>query len=184
VRKAKDRESGSSFLSRRHIVALALPAVVICVFAVGMNYGRLGGPIMLLNTPIVVESSSRADNQQVFDESETRSAGGDYETDGEWQTERMRVTAYCACPKCCGKNANGTTACNYKIKEGDTFVAADKKYPFGSEVIIPGYNDGKPVEVLDRGGLIRGNRLDVFFPSHKEALKWGVKYLDVKIHCR
>ena len=119
-----------------------------------------------------------------MDESETRSTGDDYGTGGEWQTERMRVTAYCACSKCCGENANGITACNYKIKEGDVFVAADKKYPFGSEVVIPGYNDGKPVEVLDRGGLIRGNRLDVFFPSHKEALKWGVKYLDVKIHCR
>ena len=184
MRKAKNRESGSSFLSKRHIIALGLSAVVVCVFAVGMKCGRLGGPIMLLNTPIVIGSSSGADNQQILSESETRPAVNDYEAEGEWQTERMRVTAYCACPKCCGKDAKGITACSYKIKEGDTFVAADKKYPFGSEVVIPGYNDGKAVEVLDRGGLIRGNRLDVFFSSHKEALKWGVKYLDVKIRCR
>lgn len=177
MRKAKNRESGSRFLNKRHIIALGLSGVVLCVVAVGMRCGRLGGPIMLLDTPIVIETPLKAAPQnQIF--------FGTEEAEGEWQTERMRVTAYCACPKCCGKDAKGITACSYKIKEGDTFVAADKKYPFGSDVVIPGYNDGKPVEVLDRGGLIRGNRLDVFFPSHKEALKWGVKYLEVKIRCR
>jgi len=40
------------------------------------------------------------------------------------------------------------------------------------------------VKVLDRGGAIRGSRLDVFFHSHQEALKWGVKYLDVKVRCK
>jgi 3D (Asp-Asp-Asp) domain-containing protein len=54
-------------------------------------------------------------------------------------------------------------------------------YPFGTEMIIHGYKSGKAVKVLDRGGVIRGNRLDVFFDSHQEALKWGVRHLDVKI---
>jgi 3D (Asp-Asp-Asp) domain-containing protein len=49
-------------------------------------------------------------------------------------------------------------------------------------MIISGYNDGQPVKVLDRGGAIRGDRLDVFFASHQEALEWGVRYLDVKVH--
>jgi 3D (Asp-Asp-Asp) domain-containing protein len=176
VKRVKSR----GFLNKGYVVALVLSAVIVCVVAVG----GFGGPIMLLNTPIAVESPLKADNQQVLDESETKPVDGDSEKDGEWQTVRMRVTAYCACPKCCGKNAKGITACNYKIKDGDSIVAADRKYPFGSEMIVPGYNGGKPVEVLDRGGLIKGNRLDVFFPSHEEALKWGVKYLDVKIRCR
>ncbi len=93
----------------------------------------------------------------------------------------MFITAYCPCEKCCGKYSNGKTACGHKIRPGDSFVAADRKYPFGTEMIIADYNNGEPVKVLDRGGAIRGNRLDVFFRSHKEALKWGVKYLDVKV---
>jgi len=98
-----------------------------------------------------------------------------------WITVRMRVTAYCACPICCGDNSDGYTACMHKIRPGDTFVAADKRYPFGTEMIIPGYNAGRPVYVKDRGRLITGNRLDVFFDSHQRAREWGVRYLDVKI---
>ncbi len=99
----------------------------------------------------------------------------------QWRTVRMRVTAYCPCRKCCGKFADGITACGHKIGKGDTFAAADKRYSFGTEMVVAGYNNGKPIKVMDRGGAIRGNRLDVFFPTHKEARKWGVKYLDVKV---
>jgi 3D (Asp-Asp-Asp) domain-containing protein len=73
------------------------------------------------------------------------------------------------------------TACGHKIQPGDVFVAADNRYPFGTEMIVPGYNDGELVKVLDRGGAIRGDRLDVFFASHDEALEWGVQYLDIKV---
>jgi 3D (Asp-Asp-Asp) domain-containing protein len=67
------------------------------------------------------------------------------------------------------------------IQPGDVFAAADRRYSFGTQMIVPGYNNGRAVEVLDRGGVIRGERLDVFFHSHQEALNWGVRYLDVKI---
>ncbi|UCE99220.1 MAG: 3D domain-containing protein [Planctomycetota bacterium] len=99
----------------------------------------------------------------------------------KWRTIQMCVTAYCPCRRCCGEYSNGKTACGYKINPGDSFVAADSKYPFGTEMLIAGYNNGEPVKVLDRGGVIRGNKLDVFFNSHKQALQWGVRYLDVKI---
>ncbi|MBW7989883.1 MAG: hypothetical protein FVQ84_07695 [Planctomycetes bacterium] len=97
------------------------------------------------------------------------------------QEYEMRVTAYCPCEKCCGKSSDKTTASGHKIKRGDTFVAADRKYPFGTEMIVPGYNNSKPVKVLDRGYVIVGNRLDVFFDSHQKARQWGVKCLPVKV---
>lgn len=104
------------------------------------------------------------------------------EQSGEWQTVQMRVTAYCPCPKCCGQYSDGITACGHEIEPSDVFVAADKRYSFGTKMIISGYNNGQPVKVLDRGGAIQGDRLDVFFASHQEALEWGVRYLDVKVN--
>ena len=44
---------------------------------------------------------------------------------------------------------------------------------------VPGYGI---VEVWDRGGAIKDGRLDVFFPTHREALEWGVKWLEVKMY--
>ena len=111
----------------------------------------------------------------------TRIETSDSESSVQWQTVQMRVTAYCPCSKCCGSYSDGITASGHKISQGDRFVAADRRYPFGTEMIIPGYKNTQIVEVLDRGGAIRGNRLDVFFNSHQEALEWGVRYLDVEI---
>jgi len=77
--------------------------------------------------------------------------------------------------KCCGKYADGVTASGHKIRQGDVFVAAPKDIPFGTLLTVPGYNNGKPVKVLDRGGAITSGRLDVFFHTHKAALEWGVR---------
>ncbi len=99
----------------------------------------------------------------------------------KWRTIRMRVTAYCPCAKCCGKYADNITASGHPIQPGDVFVAADKRFPFGTTMIIDGYADSQPVKVLDRGGAIRGNKLDVFFHTHEEALEWGVRHIDVKV---
>ncbi len=59
--------------------------------------------------------------------------------------------------------------------------------PLGSMLTIPGYG-GKTaggteriVPVLDRGGKIKGRRLDVLFPTHEEARAWGVKKLPVVV---
>ena len=94
-----------------------------------------------------------------------------------YTTKTMKVTAYCPCEKCCGQYADGITANGYKIQTGDKFCASD--VPFGTIVEIPGY--GK-VPVLDRGGAIKGDRLDVYFDNHQDALNWGVKFLKVKIY--
>lgn len=100
--------------------------------------------------------------------------------DEKWVTVRMRVTGYCACSKCCGKD-DGITANMHRIRPGDVLVAADKKFHFGTQMMIPGYNDGQPVKVMDRGRVIKGNRLDLFFHSHAEAKKFGVKYMNVRV---
>jgi len=65
------------------------------------------------------------------------------------------------------------------IADGVPFCAAARDIPFGTVIDIPGYGQAK---VLDRGGAIRGDRLDVFFPNHRAALVWGVRDLTVTIH--
>ena len=98
-----------------------------------------------------------------------------------WKRLRMRVTGYCPCSKCCGDFSDGITANNHQIQPGDVFVAADKLYPFGTKMVIEGYNSSQAVKVMDRGGAIKGNRLDLFFHTHQQALEWGVQHLDVLI---
>ena len=92
------------------------------------------------------------------------------------------VTAYCPCPICCGKNAAGLTASGRPTSTNyGHFVAAPADLAFGTRVTIAGYNKGRPVPVLDRGGAIKGDRLDVFFPSHEAAMRWGRRYCFVTI---
>ena len=106
--------------------------------------------------------------------SQLESAGAVYR--GKITIKKMLVTAYCPCRKCCGKT-DGITASGYKIQPSDKFAAAD--LPFGTILEIPGY--GK-VPVRDRGGAITGDHIDVFFPTHQEALNWGRKELEVMIY--
>jgi len=95
----------------------------------------------------------------------------------------MTVTAYCPCAKCCGRWADGFTASGKPVTaNGGKFCAADRSIPFGTMISIPGYNGGKPVPVLDRGGAIKGNRIDVYYDSHSEALRWGRQTLTVTIY--
>ena len=98
------------------------------------------------------------------------------------KTIEMEVTAYCPCKKCCGPLAQGITASGKRVSYNNgKFVAADRSIKFGTKLIIPGYAGTKPVEVTDRGGAIKGNKLDVYFDSHQEALNWGRQKLTVTV---
>ena len=106
------------------------------------------------------------------------------ETACETRTVKMRITAYCPEKCCCGAYADGITASGHKIKSGDKFIAAPKSIPFGTWITVVGYGYA---EVLDRGGAIKGNRLDVYFgdkdgvKGHQRALNWGVKWIEVEL---
>lgn len=99
------------------------------------------------------------------------------------KTVRMLTTAYSPDEKSCGIWADGITASGYSVwTNGMKLVAADTSlFPFGTVLTIPGYNDGRPVPVLDRGGRIKGHRLDVLYPTHEIALVWGAQRLDVTV---
>ena len=111
------------------------------------------------------------------------------ETTEKTYTEReMIITAYCPCEKCCGvyatnrqKDKNGNdivlTASGKQAEAGRT-VAVDPRYiPYGTEIII----DGKTYIAEDCGGAIKGDRLDIYFESHNEALSFGKQTKIVRI---
>lgn len=106
----------------------------------------------------------------------------------QWKTVKMNVSAYCPCTKCCETWANipvssgkRKTASGHTIHVGDKFVAAPRNYPFGTEMVIEGYAGGKVVKVEDVGGAIKDNKLDLYFDTHDDALKFGRKDVNVRV---
>ena len=101
----------------------------------------------------------------------------------------MEVTGYDSGPRSCNWTRNwrgqpvvasgpnrgkpkvvGLTASGKQARHG-TIAADTNYYPFGTVMYIPGYGYGT---VEDRGGDIKGpHRLDLWFPSEREALRWG-----------
>ncbi|MCH3963760.1 MAG: 3D domain-containing protein [Clostridium sp.] len=79
----------------------------------------------------------------------------------------VNATAYCD---------GGITASGMSTRKG--IIAVDPRViPLGSRVYIEGY--GYAI-AADTGGAIRGNRIDLFFPSRSDAQSWGMR--SVKIH--
>ncbi len=99
------------------------------------------------------------------------------------RTITMRVTAYSPDYRSCGASADGITASGYSVfTNGGCMVAADPRVlPLGSLVSVPGYDGGAVVPVLDTGGAIKGDRLDVLYATHEVAKRWGVQDLEVQV---
>ncbi len=65
------------------------------------------------------------------------------------------------------------------LAPGPGTVAVDPRViPLGSRLYIDGYGPGRAMDV---GRSIKGNRVDVFFPTRQEAVQWGRRTVDVFI---
>jgi 3D (Asp-Asp-Asp) domain-containing protein len=99
------------------------------------------------------------------------------------QAEVFTATAYCSCKKCCDKDPSskwyGITASGRKARWGT--VAVDRRLiKLGSRLRIEGF----PKTIFradDVGGAIKGKHIDLWFPSHREALEFGRQKLVVKL---
>jgi 3D (Asp-Asp-Asp) domain-containing protein len=99
------------------------------------------------------------------------------------RTIRMSVTAYSPDENSCAGSDDGITSSNHDVHTNAMkLVAADSRVlPLGSLVSVPGYDEGRVVPVLDRGGAIKGNKLDVLYPTHEIAKRWGRRSLTVTV---
>ena len=88
----------------------------------------------------------------------------------------FEATGYCPCAKCCDVQT-GITASGTRATAGRT-VAMSKNYAFGTNIEIKGMGT---YVVEDRGGAIQGNRIDIYFDSHQEALNFGRRTVYLKV---
>lgn len=93
------------------------------------------------------------------------------------------LTAYCPCSKCCDQYAsspvNKTTALGVGCY-GDITIAVDPKViPYGTKVYI---EDIGVRIATDCGGAIKGNRIDVYYPTHQEALDTNLAFTSKKVY--
>lgn len=89
----------------------------------------------------------------------------------------VTATAYTAyCEGCSGKTAYGL---DLRANPDMKVIAVDPKViPLGTKVWVEGYG----VAIAgDTGGAIKGNKIDVFIPSHDDAMDWGVKKVKIKV---
>lgn len=88
-----------------------------------------------------------------------------------WKEIQVVATAYCNCKKCTGWG-KGITASGVKTSRG--VIAAPRHIPFNTVVKLE--NLGSFV-VKDRGGAIKVKNgfihIDVWMPSHQEAVEFG-----------
>ncbi|QRG66820.1 3D domain-containing protein [Brevibacillus choshinensis] len=98
---------------------------------------------------------------------------------------RVVATGYYAGFESTGKNPShpsyGITYSGVKVRRDDySTIAADLNiFPIGTVLYIPGYGYGV---VADKGGAIRGHKIDLYFETKQDVFKqWGKKSLDVYV---
>ena len=88
-----------------------------------------------------------------------------------------KLTAYCKenYPHICNNGSSNSTATGTVPTVGRTIAVDPSVIPYGSKVIINGHT----YTAEDCGGAVKGNRIDILFNTHKEALRFGVQYEEV-----
>lgn len=86
----------------------------------------------------------------------------------------FRATAYCL---------RGKTASGKYVRRG--LVAADPRVlPLGTRISMAGGRYTGKYLVADTGKKIKGRRLDIWVPSCKEAMRWGIRTVKVRVLSR
>ena len=83
----------------------------------------------------------------------------------------FQVTGYCSCTICCGEKEERLTKSETVPRASHTVAADPSVIPIGSRIVI----DDVVYTVEDTGKAVEGMRLDIFFDSHEEAVRYGRK---------
>ena len=83
----------------------------------------------------------------------------------------FQVTGYCTCTICCGEKEERLTKSETVPRASHTVAADPSVIPLGTRIVI----DDVVYTVEDTGKAVEGMRLDIFFDSHEEAVRYGRK---------
>lgn len=149
----------------KHLYALA--AVLLLAFALLLPFLTVTtvGQVYTGEPPVIADKL----------DGEDKPAQGCASLDIGESLGEFRLTAYCPCSRCCGKD-DGITATGTTATEGRTIAVDPAVIPYGSTVTLY-YEDGTVHTYIaeDCGGTIKQNRIDVFFSSHEAARAFGVQ---------
>ncbi|MBI2439377.1 MAG: 3D domain-containing protein [Candidatus Moranbacteria bacterium] len=88
----------------------------------------------------------------------------------------INASAYTAAADECGKN-DGITASGLTVEEKRT-LACPPNFPFGTKIAIEGMGEFR---CEDRGGAIKGNKIDIYMETKKEAFAFGRRNLIAEV---
>jgi len=130
----------------------------------------------------VIPTEEKISSQQTSSSSLTLEEAIDW---SQYPSKTVVATGYTAGFESTGKNPGhpqyGITYSGVKVKRDlySTIAADLNVFPIGTILFIPGYGYGV---VADKGGAIKGNRIDLYYETVEDVYKyWGKKTLDVYI---
>lgn len=155
----------------RHLLIL----LIIVASGLLILYARTSCVEIIKEEPVVVAESITSPEPSATEEPEvnTRKIESQYINLGTFQ-----LTAYCPCEFCNGQWADGITSTGNTAQAGRTIAVDPTVIPYGSNIKINGHT----YVAEDCGGAIKGNRIDIFFNSHEEAMQFGVQYAEVSLY--
>ncbi len=126
------------------------------------------------------EAAGPAEDVSVAQENEDIAVGPGH--DSELPTEEtedssylgeFETTAYCSCSSC--SEGHSVTYAGTVPQANHTVSADLSVFPLGTRLKI-----GDTIyTVEDKGSSVTGNKLDIYFDSHSQALDYGRQYVDV-----
>lgn len=176
------QKSPTNRLFNKYKLHIIFTGVLLAMFVTGLIVGR----VSVKSSAMSYEPSTTTSSRDTSSVIESEPIVDDIEPE-EWV--EFVATAYCPCEKCCGVWATMREldedgkpivqgATGIVLEQGVSVAADTTLYPIGTSLEIEGMGTYK---VHDRGGAIKGNRLDVYFDNHSDALEFGVQTVNVRV---
>jgi len=132
---------------------------------------------------LVVDGIVGPQTRQALGLSSTATTSGSTASRGDSDTSRggkvltMVATAYDGCYECNKPYYGLPSYIGLPLDRG--IVAVDPRViPMGTRLYVEGYGEAI---AADQGNAIKGNRIDLFFDTHQQALNYGMKTVKVTI---